>query len=428
MQTNIKSYQLENGLTVYFYPDCTKHSVIVNLIVDFGGKDTDVMIDGEYYHLKDGMAHLLEHYTIEQNQYGNLISLLTKKFMHTNGITNRLYTSYYFDAVKYIDEGLEILIKGIHQPIFSEQNLEITKHAIREEIRGTQDSVGRRLSTLETEQLFHNRSYRSTIGTISDIDSMTIEDVEKVYRAFYQPSNEIIVVAGNFKEKEMLEKITALYHELSFESHTIKRVLTEEPPTVRNKKAVLNFPTARPIFELSFKIPIGHLTGEQKLKLDWYMSIFFEMNFSILSPIVKKLKDKKVIDKNLVLSSNFFDDYLIVKIGSYTNKKEELEKEIFETLKHPRLDEDVYELSIREKKLKVSLRPEKLSEVIDPFIDNLMYFDYPHLDSVAYLDTFSIQEYQEMISKLDFSNFVKTEVIDKDIDREQEEQQEFVAN
>ena len=152
------------------------------------------------------------------------------------------------------------------------------------------------------------------------------------------------------------------------------------------------------------------------------------MNFSILSPIVKKLKDKKVIDKNLVLSYNFFDDYLIVKIGSYTNKKEELEKEIFETLKHLRLDEDVYELSIREKKLKVSLRPEKLNDVIAPFIDNLMYFDYPYLDSVAYLDTLSIQEYQEMIGKLDFSNFVKTEVIDKDIDREQEEQPEFVAN
>lgn len=78
MQINIKSYQLENGLTVYFYPDRTKHSVIVNLIVKFGGKDTDVIIDGEYYHLKNGMAHLLEHYTIEQNQYGNLISLLTK--------------------------------------------------------------------------------------------------------------------------------------------------------------------------------------------------------------------------------------------------------------------------------------------------------------------------------------------------------------
>ena len=57
-----------------------------------------------------------------------------------------------------------------------------------------------------------------------------------------------------------------------------------------------------------------------------------------------------------------------------------------------------------------------------------MYFDYPYLDSVAYLDTLSIQEYQEMIGKLDFSNFVKTEVIDKDIDREQEEQPEFVAN
>ena len=428
MQTNIKSYQLKNGLTVYFYPDCTKHSVIVNLIVNFGGKDTDVMIDGNYYHLKDGMAHLLEHYTIEQNQYGNLISLLTKKFMYTNGETDRYRTLYYFDAVKYIDEGLEILIKGIHQPIFSQQNLEVVKHAIREEIRRTQDAIDRRMSVMEIDQLFHNRSYRSTIGTMNDIESITIEEVEKIYHAFYQPSNEILVIAGNFKETEMLEKITTLYDELSFETHTTKRILKEEPNTITKKKVVLNFPTAMPIFELSFKVPIGHFNQEQKMKLDWYMSIFFEMNFSALSPIVKQLRDRKIIDKNFGFTSSFFDDYLIVKIGAYTKQKEKLQKEILKVLKHPRLDTEVYELSIRETKLKISLLKEKLSSIVSSFIDNLMYFDYPHLDSVTYLDTFSIQEYQEMISKLDFSNFVKTEVIDKDIDREQEEQQEFVAN
>ncbi len=428
MQTKIKTYQLENGLTIYFYPDHTKHSVMVHLIVKFGGKDTDVMIDENNYHLPDGMAHLLEHYTIEQNQYGNLVSLLTKKFMDTNGITNRLCICYYFDAVKYIDEGLELLIKGIHQPNFSEKNLEITKHAIREEIRGTQDSIDRRINVLEMGQLFCNRSYRSTIGTISDIDHITIEEVEKIYHAFYQPSNEIIVVAGNFQEKKMLEKIKTLYHELSFETHTIKRILKEEPTTVKNKKAVLNFPIARPIYELSFKVPICHLTEEQKMKLDWYIAIFFEMNFSILSPLVKKLKDRKVIDKNLVLSSNFYDDYLIVKIGAYTYQKEKLQKEILETLKHTRLDDEVFDLAIREKKLKVSLRPEKLIDVIDPFIDNLVYFNCPQLDSVAYLDTLSIQEYQEMIHKLDFSNYCTVEVIDKDMDKNQEAQQEFIAN
>ncbi len=428
MQTNIKSYQLKNGLTVYFYPDHTKHSVIVNLIVKFGGKDTDVMIDGECCHLRDGMAHLLEHYTIEQNQYGNLISLLTKKFMYTNGVTDRYCTRYYFDAVKYIDEGLEILIKGIHQPIFSEQNLETTKHAIREEIRDTQDSIDRRINVLEMEQLFHNRSYRSTIGTLSDIDSTTIEEVERVYHTFYQPSNEIIVVAGNFKEKEMLEKITQLYDELSFCTHTMKRLLKEEPTTVANKKAVLNFPTAMPIYELSFKVPIGHFTQEQKMKLDWYMSIFFEMNFSTLSPIVKQLRDKKIIDKNCVLSSSFFDDYMIVKIGAFTKQKEKFLKEILKVLKNPRLDTEVYELSMREKKLQVSLRPENLYDVVEPFIDNLICFDYPFLDSVAYLDTFSFQEYQEIINQLDFLNYCMIEVIDKNTHCTQKENKELVVN
>ena len=158
------------------------------------------------------------------------------------------------------------------------------------------------------------------------------------------------------------------------------------------------------------------------------MSIFFEMNFSILSPIVKKLKDRKVIDKNLVLSSNFYDDYLIVKIGSYTNKKEELKKEILKTLKHLRIDADVFELSIREKKLEISLRPEKLNDVIEPFIDNLVCFDYPYLDSVAYLDTLSIQEYQKIINQLDFSNYCMTEVIDKNTHCIQKENEELVAH
>ena len=101
---------------------------------------------------------------------------------------------------------------------------------------------------------------------------------------------------------------------------------------------------------------------------------------------------------------------------------------MLKTLKHLRIDADVFELSIREKKLEISLRPEKLNDVIEPFIDNLVCFDYPYLDSVAYLDTLSIQEYQKIINQLDFSNYCMTEVIDKNTHCIQKENEELVAH
>lgn len=412
MQSKMNFYELDNGLKLYFYPDYTKHSVMVNLIVKFGGIYSDYMIDGKHYHLVDGMAHLLEHYTIEQSKYGIIISELTKRFMKANGYTNRNRTVYYFDAVKYTDEGLNLLLKGIHSPVFTEERLSFTKNSIREEIRADQDSLNSRMNQIKMDQLFKKYSYRSTIGTIEQINNITIQDVENAFYSFYQPANEIIVVAGNFNEKEMLEKIKTLYQELNFVSHKVELEKLKEPKEVNKKEDTLYFPTARPIYELTFKVPVHHMSVEQKMKLDWYLPIFLDMNFGILSPVQQKLKNEKIIDHSIQNSFSIFEDYWLIQIGSYTEQKEVFKKEIFNVLKTPVVDKEIYDLSINESKMYVSLRPEQLNIIVPPFIENLIMFSYPYLDKVEYLDTFSFDEYLNMINQLDFSSFIETEVID----------------
>ena len=56
---------LDNWLTIYLLNDNTKHTTIANLIVNFGGLDTQILVDNKYYNITGGMAHFLEHTVLE---------------------------------------------------------------------------------------------------------------------------------------------------------------------------------------------------------------------------------------------------------------------------------------------------------------------------------------------------------------------------
>ena len=58
---NLEKVVLENGLTIYLLNDNTKHTTIANLIVNFGGLDTEIINNNKRYSIKNGTAHFLEH-------------------------------------------------------------------------------------------------------------------------------------------------------------------------------------------------------------------------------------------------------------------------------------------------------------------------------------------------------------------------------
>ena len=412
MQDNIKNYTLENGLQVYFLKDSKKHNVEVNLVVKFGGLDKDFLIDGKEVRFCDGMAHLLEHYTLEASEYGLLMQQFNKRYMYSNGYTNKFRTLYFFNAVKYVDEGLELLIKGIHKPDFTNERLDFIKNAIREEIRMTRDSRSRRLLELMVSQLFRKLSYRSVIGTISEIDAITLDEVKKAFKALYIPKNEMIFVSGNFNEEEMLDKIKKLYCELEFETHDVKRISIDEPKEVSKQKEKLVFPVAEPIYQLTFKLDVGKLSNEDQAKLFFYLDIFLDANFSKLSKIYSQLKEENVIKRGIDTDNIMFHRYWLISIGAFTEKKDRLKEVVLDRIKHPIFNKDDYDLLLNEIKMKAVLREEHLSSVMDNLINNITLLDYYHLDDIEFLDKLTFEEYQSFINALDFSQYIETEVVD----------------
>lgn len=411
--SKLKEHKLKNGLTVYLCKDKSKHSVTTHLITKLGGASSFYSINNENYKVKRGMAHLLEHYLIEQSTFGIIVHKLNEIFSRGNGYTTPFFTCYYFDAVTNIYESLDILLNGIHKPIFSNERLEFTKNSIREEIRGKHDIIAHKMFEARNKNLFGDLINPSTIGEISDIDNINLNDIIKMFESFYVPENEIIIVAGNFNEKEVLDTITDIYEKINFKSYNIVKTNSEYYDKVCKKEETIYFPVTKTIYELSFKVPIRNFNKIEIMKLDWYLTTFLKTNFGILSNTNLNLKENKIIDTRINYSKNKYGDYFVIYIGAYVNDIQKFKKTILNILQKPIYDEEIFELENNQNKINILLREENLRRLIDPFIDNLIRYNFDKLDSIDFIETFSFNEYKNLISKLNFDNYTEITVLDK---------------
>ena len=226
--TNFEKVILDNGLVIYFYVDKKRHSTFFQHITKFGGLTKDFICDGNEYHLQDGIAHILEHYIVEENKYGNFLKLLGEAQMSTNASTHHDMTRFYFNAIENVEFGIRTLLNGIYAPLFSEERLEKMKGPIYQEIRGKSDSKFYHGMYCSYNNLFNQLSFRSIGGTVDDVKKTTLDELMLCYDAFYQPSNQMIVVGGNFDKDEVLSIIKDFYSKLNIVKHDVQVINTIE--------------------------------------------------------------------------------------------------------------------------------------------------------------------------------------------------------
>src|SRR6185436_3386821 len=82
-----------------------------------------------------------------------------------------------------------------------------------------------------------------TIGWMVDIENFNTEDCVAFYKTYYAPNNATIVIAGDVREQDVLERIRDAYGEIP--SSTIPEEDTSpEPPQLDARSVVLKKPTA----------------------------------------------------------------------------------------------------------------------------------------------------------------------------------------
>src|SRR5471030_2135791 len=85
---------------------------------------------------------------------------------------------------------------------------------------------------------WHNYG-RTVIGNRSDIENVPIERLQAFYRTYYQPDNAVLVIGGNFEEKNALALIEKHFGPLPRPARKLPELYTTEPAQDGERSVVL---------------------------------------------------------------------------------------------------------------------------------------------------------------------------------------------
>ena len=220
-----QKFTLKNNLTVIFHQDKSTPMACINIIYDVGARDEDEN--------KTGFAHLFEHLmfggSINIPNYDEPLQLVGGE---NNAFTTNDITNYYCTVpAENLETALWLESDRMLSLAFTEKSLEVQRSVVIEEFkqRYLNQPYG------DVWLLLRPLAYRvhpykwATIGKeIKHIEEATMADVKAFFKAHYNPSNAIMVIAGNV-EFDDVKRLSEKWFESIPAGEKLKRNLPTEP-------------------------------------------------------------------------------------------------------------------------------------------------------------------------------------------------------
>lgn len=240
---------LDNGLTLIHHHDKTTPFVIVNTLYKVGAKHED-----EH---RTGFAHLFEHLMFSGSKhFADFDKPLQEAGGENNAFTNNDYTNYY-DMVPAVNIETPMCLEADRMVNLNinKKSLDVQRKVVCEEFKENyiNQPYGNVWHILR-EMVYEKHPYRwPTIGKeLKHVEDATLEDVKAFYSKYYQPSNAILVLAGNI-EKEQANTLAKTYFGELTGNAVEKRIFEEPEQTMAKEKTVYEDVPLNAIY-IAFKI------------------------------------------------------------------------------------------------------------------------------------------------------------------------------
>lgn len=163
-----------------------------------------------------GVSHWVEHMQFRGTPTypaGTLDRAISRDGGFWNAFTWVDWTAYFETMpADRADLGLRIEADRMANSLFESKGVESERTVIISERQGAENDPSFRLSEELHAVAFRIHPYHHTVlGDMTDLESITRDDLYNHYRTYYVPSNAVLAVAGNFKVGPMLERIRELF-------------------------------------------------------------------------------------------------------------------------------------------------------------------------------------------------------------------------
>lgn len=331
---NEKAYieELDNGFKIIIIPKQNINKKYAIIGIKFGSIDNHFINPKENTEVKipDGVAHFLEHKMFEQQNGTNSLDTLSALGVSANAFTTNDHTAYLIECTNNFDEAFEELMDYIQNPYFTKENVEKEKGIICQEITMYDDDPVSKVYINILKCLYKNNPVRIDVaGTVDSVNSINEDILYNCYNTFYNPSNMVLSLCGDFEPDKMIEKIKKMVKKK--ESYKeIERIYPKEPEEINQKEMIEKMDVSIQIFVIGIK-------DKPKFKQEYVRkTIALEILCNIIaggsSELYKKLYSNEDILSEFSFDYESSENYAHLLIAGQSKNPNKVLKELLEKI------------------------------------------------------------------------------------------------
>lgn len=191
---NYYQHQLSNGLTLVGEHDAGARSLAMGYFVRTGSRDETPEVNG--------VSHFLEHMMFkgtDRRSADDVNREFDEMGARYNAFTSEENTVYYGNVLPQFQEKLQALLSDMMRPALREDDFNMEKNVILEEIAMYWDRPQFRVFEQLRESYYGNHPLGASIlGSAESIKNLSAAQMQKYFSQRYAANNLTLVLTGNF--------------------------------------------------------------------------------------------------------------------------------------------------------------------------------------------------------------------------------------
>ena len=398
--------KLTNGLTVYI---CKKEGYEKKIGL-FGTKYGSLINDfvdiktGERLRVPDGIAHFLEHKLFEK-EGANALDLFSKMGVSSNAYTSFDQTVFYFETIDKFRESIEMLVKLIKEPYFTDENVDKEQGIIAQEIKMYDDDPNFKVYFNALRAMYKDHPIRIDIaGTVESISHINKDLLYTCYNTFYSPQNMFFIVVGDVdveKTIDLIDENIKKYEKENIPHTEVKKYVPIEQDEIYKKEIEEKMDIYMPLLCVGYKLK--PVTEDENIKRQIICEIISDMYFSKVSDFYEKEYNSGIISDEISFDYEGTDNFSHVVISASSTKMDKLKFDLLnylQELKSNQIDENKFNLIKMKKIGNNAFLADNLNSSYRRIIENAIYGDKLYID-IRILDEIKSSDIKEFINLLD---------------------------
>jgi len=328
MSSSLPQYStktLENGLQIVAIPMKNGSNVVTTDIFYKAGSRNEVMG-------KSGIAHMLEHLNFKstKNLQAGEFDEIVKGFGGVNNASTSFdYTHYYIkSSSQNMDKSLELFAELMQHLTLKDEEFQPERDVVAEERRWRTDNnpMGYLQFRLFNNAYLYHPYHWTPIGFASDIQNWSIEDIKEFHSTYYQPSNAIVIVAGDINEEDVFSSTEKYFKKIKNKKNIPSVIHTVEPKQDGEKRVTIYKDSQVQMLAIAYHIP--NFEHEDQTALSALSELLSSGKSSLLHKVL--VDEKRMVNSIYAYNMDLKDPgvFLFVAVCNPDVKAKEVEKEI----------------------------------------------------------------------------------------------------